>query len=75
MLDSRFSSLQHRSAAWRKSNKLSDVLKSGTDSSSLDSFEEHARKLYRDKMPEKSPFGDGEAPLPFGELDIFTKVG
>ena len=37
-------------------------------------FDEHTRRQYQQRAPERNPFGDDEKAARFSELDIFTKV-
>lgn len=37
-------------------------------------FEEYTRRQYLAKAPQRNPFGDGEEPTKFNDLDIFMRV-
>ena len=37
-------------------------------------FDEHTRRQYKRRLPEKNPFGDEEEPNRFVDFDIFTKL-
>ncbi|EEQ28636.1 putative DNA-directed RNA polymerase [Microsporum canis] len=39
-----------------------------------DNFEEYTRRQYLAKAPLRNPFGDGETPLKFHQLDIFQRI-
>lgn len=37
-------------------------------------FDEYARRQFVAKAPERNPFGQGEEPSKFDDLDVFTKI-
>lgn len=42
--------------------------------SSLEIFDEYARRQFVTRAPSQNPFGTDEAPVAFNEFDAFTKV-